>query len=397
MNKTILAVIICFVCSISINAQNIYSLFSFKDLGIAAKNIGTMVHDGESYSTDVPNIRLDLFNANTEADAHNRITTGSFGCYQPDLSQWTDGTFIREFPIIMSLDVINEAGSDNDNRPKYIVLASHDGSEFSFQSMWVWDEIPCEPVIRVEGFKDGVSTGSVLLSRTFPAEWRKTFSPSDFPIDKFGNVDEIRISRGTDDQWTGNNIGFNNFGIGTPILPPSIAVSKSSISITDGVNNAVTIDITSNTSWTASSNESWLTVSPDKGKNNGTITLTAISNSTATKRTATITIAGTGVTDDKTITVTQEKSIVSNISSTKNIEVEIYPNPVINKLYVTDISSFDPQKNIIFEIKDANGKLINKGILDNYNGIDVQSLTKGWYIFTIRCGDKMNSMKFIKR
>ncbi len=64
------------------------------------------------------------------------------------------------------------------------------------------------------------------------------------------------------------------------------------------------IIISANVSWTASSNQSWLTVSPGWGYGNGTLTLTATANSSVSNRSATITVSAAGVTS-QTITVNQ--------------------------------------------------------------------------------------------
>ena len=52
------------------------------------------------------------------------------------------------------------------------------------------------------------------------------------------------------------------------------------------------ITVTSNISWTASSNQAWATVSPTSGSNNGTVTVTVAANTSAGGRSATITIGG---------------------------------------------------------------------------------------------------------
>ncbi|MEQ1799980.1 MAG: BACON domain-containing carbohydrate-binding protein, partial [Lacibacter sp.] len=71
-----------------------------------------------------------------------------------------------------------------------------------------------------------------------------------------------------------------------------------------------TIDITSNVSWTAASNQTWLTLSSTSGTGVATITATAADNTATTSRTATITITGNGL-PAKTIAVTQDGSAIS--------------------------------------------------------------------------------------
>jgi len=81
---------------------------------------------------------------------------------------------------------------------------------------------------------------------------------------------------------------------------PSLSVSTNTATITKLEGSTTTINITSNTAWTAISDELWLTTS----NLNGTLlTLTAAANSSIA-RTATVTISATGV-PSQTIIVTQ--------------------------------------------------------------------------------------------
>ena len=70
-----------------------------------------------------------------------------------------------------------------------------------------------------------------------------------------------------------------------------------------------TINITTNVNWTVKSNESWLTVAPNSGNNNGTIIVSATENE-GDERRAIITIAGSGIT--KAVQVTQHKEAVDS-------------------------------------------------------------------------------------
>ncbi|MEA5426844.1 BACON domain-containing protein [Arcicella lustrica] len=72
---------------------------------------------------------------------------------------------------------------------------------------------------------------------------------------------------------------------------------------TVAASGSTTVNVSSNVSWTASSNQIWLTVSPTSGSNNGTLTLTATANTATSARTGTITVTGGGF--SQTVTVTQ--------------------------------------------------------------------------------------------
>ena len=90
-----------------------------------------------------------------------------------------------------------------------------------------------------------------------------------------------------------------NLTIGSTTWNPASAAGNASVSVT------------SNVSWTASSNAtSWLTVSPASGSNNGTIMLNATANTGTSSRTGTITVTGGGLT--RTITVTQAVPVTTN-------------------------------------------------------------------------------------
>jgi hypothetical protein len=83
----------------------------------------------------------------------------------------------------------------------------------------------------------------------------------------------------------------------------TLSVSPTSVSVAAAAGSTGSFNITSNVSWTVSSNQTWLTVNPASGSNNGTVTVTAQQN-TGSQRTATVTVSGTGVTS-QTVTVTQ--------------------------------------------------------------------------------------------
>ena len=177
---------------------------------VLPENIGAVVSDGQIYSTDLMGKQIQLFNALNEVDAASRTSTGSFVRYNSSFAS-------SLYPGIVSLNGTTGIAEVNNNRPKYIVVASTDGAEFSFKSVFVCDVVGTEPSLKIEGFRNGTTTGSVTLIRDTSAEWQKTFDPSFFPVDIFGNVDEVRFSRGTTDGFTGNLVMLNNFVIGETI------------------------------------------------------------------------------------------------------------------------------------------------------------------------------------
>ena len=86
---------------------------------------------------------------------------------------------------------------------------------------------------------------------------------------------------------------------------PEFKLSATTANIAATSSSTVTVNITTGLSWTASSNQSWLAVSPISGTGNQTFTFTAAANPTAVIRTATVTVSATGV-DSEIITVNQD-------------------------------------------------------------------------------------------
>ncbi len=90
-----------------------------------------------------------------------------------------------------------------------------------------------------------------------------------------------------------------------PPPPPVLSVSLTNLTIGYDPGCAGTFDVTSNTDWAVTDDADWLTVSPDSGSNDGTVTVTAsMGNPLMSERSATVTVSGVDV-SDQTVTVTQ--------------------------------------------------------------------------------------------
>lgn len=109
------------------------------------------------------------------------------------------------------------------------------------------------------------------------------------------NTIEIRNSWG----WTefdyidvGTNGGGGN----------NLAVSPASLNFGSGAGSN-NVSVTSNVSWTVTDNQSWISVSPASGSNNGTVAVSVTANGGSTARTGTVTVAGGSIT--RTISISQ--------------------------------------------------------------------------------------------
>ena len=99
--------------------------------------------------------------------------------------------------------------------------------------------------------------------------------------------------------------------------------------------------IESNVSWEVSSNQSWCTVSPKSGSNNGTVTVNVTANTGSIERTATVTVKGGGIT--RTVTVTQAGEIVILVNNSTSTTVDFDTKDARSK-------TFTVQSNVSWEV-----------------------------------------------
>ncbi len=177
-------------------------------------NIGLMAHDNilinNVSGTDIPNIELDIYGALNESNATNGIRDGSVVYYYDAVNGFTGiGPIDVESGDVTQVDA---------NIPRYFIIKSHNGAEFSFQSIDVYDYIAGNSPIKFEGFRDGISTGSNILQIISSKE---TFTlGNQLNQSVFQNVDEIRITNQNEGDMTwGIYAVINNIKINDPVVP----------------------------------------------------------------------------------------------------------------------------------------------------------------------------------
>ena len=87
-------------------------------------------------------------------------------------------------------------------------------------------------------------------------------------------------------------------------IPPSLEVSTPNLNFSSDETGSQSVTIVSNVNWTADSDQTWATVSPTSGSNDGSINVAVTANSSTASRTATVTVKGGGFM--KFISVDQE-------------------------------------------------------------------------------------------
>jgi plastocyanin len=165
---------------------------------------------------------------------------------------------------------------------------------------------------------------------------------------------------------------------------PTLTVSPSSQSVTTAA-GTVSFTVSSNTSWTASSDQTWCTVTPS-GSGNGTIVATYQANN-AQQRTATISVNVTGL-PTQTVTVIQDASNVG-INEQDASSLAIYPNPVRTGLTISSSAGFDRETEVnIYNVNSVKvmGPVFIEGKL---SVIDLSELQEGVYF--VRVGSDKGS------
>jgi hypothetical protein len=87
----------------------------------------------------------------------------------------------------------------------------------------------------------------------------------------------------------------------------TLSVSPPTVNIAPAANSTATFSVVSNTNWTVTDNQPWLTINPASGSNNGTVTVTAQQNTATAARTASVTVSATGAAS-QAVTATQAGS-----------------------------------------------------------------------------------------
>jgi plastocyanin len=162
-------------------------------------------------------------------------------------------------------------------------------------------------------------------------------------------------------------------------VAPTLSVAPSNRNVTSAA-GTTTFAVTSNSSWTASSNAAWCTVTAS-GTGNGTVNVNYAANATTSVRIATITLAVTGLTP-QTVTVTQAASTVG-VGEQAAADLKVFPNPTKGIFTITAANLKDQQTEI--SVLDMSGKNILSRICsgsDEYT-FDISDEPKGYYFIRI--------------
>lgn len=169
---------------------------------------------------------------------------------------------------------------------------------------------------------------------------------------------------------------------------PALSVSASTL--TTDANNLATFNILSNTSWTISSNQYWLTANQNSGVGNAEIHLTAEQNYSTKLRAASLIITGVGV-SPQAITVIED--VASGINEIEETMISIHPNPTSDVLILSNIN-----KDSKISIYDLSAKLlISRIATSSTEKFDISNFDNGIYTIKVVGNKITKTLKFIKQ
>lgn len=171
---------------------------------------------------------------------------------------------------------------------------------------------------------------------------------------------------------------------------PALTTSVASLTI-EASGSSPSITIASNTTWSASSSQPWLTASPRSASSNGALVLTASANTGIESRNATVTVSASGV-SSQAILVVQRGIIVTALANSMEEFLRIYPNPVSDVLQIEGL----PAQAIIL-LFDTFGRLIHQHANVSFtHQLTMNKLPVGVYYLRIQSDQKRAVRPIIK-
>lgn len=289
----------------------------------------------------------------------------------------------------------------NPNTSSRTATVSVTGTGVTTQPVTVTQEgAPVDLHVSSSTLQVGYQEGStVTLNVTSNTEWTIAFPEDWLTVSRSSGTGDASIlitakentnitTRLSTITITGKGIPSKTVTVTQEGAPPFLETSVTSLPLSSAEGASGTFDITSNTSWTVSSSETWLTMTNAGGTANGKVTVTAQKNPTINTRNATVTIKASGLTD-MTITISQAGS-PTGIMDSEDVQIRIYPNPANNILIIEGI--IQEAQITIFDIQ---GRLVLKREIGG-RVIDIRNLPSGVYSIVLEGNNEIIKRKFVK-
>jgi Leucine-rich repeat (LRR) protein len=214
----------------------------------------------------------------------------------------------------------------------------------------------------------------------------------------------VTATENTSDSARSAKVMVSGMGVASQIInvaqaPASTAnftISATAVSVDAAASSTGTFNINSNIPWYITSSESWLTVNPSSGTNNGTIILTAEANPSTMARTAIVTVTGTVTGNVQLqITVTQKANDPTATTELNHADIFLYPNPCREKLNIelapTDLPAFI----VVYNIKGQQVMITQSNV--SLNAVNMAKYNSGVYLIKVITPLKIRELKFVKQ
>ncbi len=204
------------------------------DFNTSDGDVGTTITDGMAGSSDIANIQYQIYSANADGTANNTV----WG-YYADVGLGAGG-------IVGDLGGGDPASAGD----PMVIIKSADGAEFSFDRITTLNRDGIHTRVTFEGFRNGISTGSVTLDVDYMVTGINNFTTADLTPAVFQYVDEIRITNpdipsGAPEKVVG--LAFDNLVFGDPVIPGPSAPSTPDLAAGSDSGTASTDNITNDT------------------------------------------------------------------------------------------------------------------------------------------------------
>lgn len=173
------------------------------------------------------------------------------------------------------------------------------------------------------------------------------------------------------------------------VIPAVLSCNESVILVSESANSR-DVYISSNTNWTASSDQNWLIVTPVNGNEHGSLTLNVDAN-TGEERTAFVTVSSENVEEPVSIKIIQA-SLQTDLLNYNEQKVVLFPNPTSGEFMIKGL----PYPFCV-SLFDAQGTKLMTKIVEFDEPLSIKSLQTGLYLLKINNETNVFEFKLIKK
>jgi hypothetical protein len=169
------------------------------------------------------------------------------------------------------------------------------------------------------------------------------------------------------------------------------SASASALNLFFAEGSSAAFDIASNTAWTVTTSQPWLTVAPASGTDNAKVTITVSLNPLTDIRRAVVTVRADGVAD-KTVDVSQAASPITGAPVQTGRGVEVFPNPAYDWVQLRGLPI--PSLILLYDLRGMVVREVTSHLPETM--VNIQDLPVGLYIILLNQEVYPSFFKMIK-